>query len=49
MFIFSEYKELNFSFCIGIVLIIISVVLQTLFEMKHRKVSQNGQNQTKPL
>ena len=38
MFIFSEYKELNFSFCIGIVLIIISVVLQTLSEIKKRKV-----------
>ena len=48
MFIFSEYKELNFSFCIGIALIIISVVLQTLFEIRRRKVSQNIQNQTKP-
>ena len=36
MFIFSEYKELNFSFCIGIALIIISVVLQTLSEVKRR-------------
>ena len=48
MFIFNEYKELNFSFCIGIALIIISVVLQTLFEINRRKVSQNIQNQTKP-
>ena len=38
MFIFSEYKELNFSFCIGIALIIISVVLQTWSEIKKRKV-----------
>ena len=37
MFIFSEYKELNFSFCIGIALIIISVVLQTWSEIKRRK------------
>ncbi len=37
MFIFSEYKELNFSFCIGIALIIISVVLQTWSEIKKRK------------
>ena len=36
MFIFSEYKELNFSFCIGIVLIIMSVVLQTYYSIKHR-------------
>lgn len=36
MFIFSEYKELNFSFCIGIALIIISVVLQTWSEIKRR-------------
>ena len=34
MFIFSEYKELNFSFVVGIVLIILSVVLQTFFSMK---------------
>ena len=39
MFIFKEYKELNYSFCIGIALIIISVVLQTLFEIRRRKVS----------
>ena len=38
MFIFSEYKELNFSFCIGIALIIISVVLQTWSEIRKRKV-----------
>ena len=38
MFIFSEYKELNFSFCIGIALIIISVVLQTWSEIRRRKV-----------
>ena len=37
MFIFSEYKELNFSFCIGIALIIISVVLQTWSEVRKRK------------
>jgi len=36
MFIFKEYKELNFSFCIGIVLIIMSVVLQTYYSFKHR-------------
>ncbi len=36
MFIFHEYKELNFSFCIGIVLIILSVVLQTLSEIRKR-------------
>ncbi len=36
MFIFSEYKELNYSFCIGIALIITSVVLQTLSEVKRR-------------
>ena len=46
MFIFSEYKELNFSFCIGIALIIISVVLQTWSEVKRRRnsLSQNLQN-----
>ena len=38
MFIFSEYKELNFSFVVGIALIIISVVLQTLSEIKKHKV-----------
>ena len=37
MFIFSEYKELNFSFCIGIGLIILSVLLQTYYEIKKRK------------
>ena len=46
MFIFSEYKELNFSFCIGIALIIISVVLQTWSEIRRRRktISQNLQN-----
>ena len=46
MFIFSEYKELNFSFCIGIALIIISVVLQTWSEIKRQRklLSQNLQN-----
>jgi len=34
MFIFSEYKELNFSFIAGIVLIILSVVLQTISSIK---------------
>ena len=34
MFIFSEYKELNFSFIAGIVLIILSVVLQTVSSIK---------------
>ena len=46
MFIFKEYKELNFSFCIGIALIIISVVLQTWSEIKRQRklLSQNTQN-----
>lgn len=46
MFIFNEYKELNFSFCIGIALIIISVVLQTWSEILRRRntISQNPQN-----
>ena len=34
MFIFSEYKELNFSFYLGIALIILSVVLQTVFSIR---------------
>ncbi len=38
MFIFNEYKELNFSFVVGIALIIISVVLQTLSEVRKHKV-----------
>ena len=38
MFIFNEYKELNYSFCIGIALIILSVVLQTLYSIRHRPV-----------
>ncbi|MBR3710840.1 MAG: EamA family transporter [Bacteroidales bacterium] len=37
MFIFSEYKELNYSFVIGIVLIILSVVLQTLFSIRQKR------------
>jgi len=37
MFIFSEYKELNFSFCIGIALIILSVVLQTVYSIRDAK------------
>lgn len=44
MFIFSEYKELNFSFCIGIALIIISVVLQTWSEVRRKQNNQNPQN-----
>ena len=36
MFIFSEYKELNFSFFVGIALIILSVVLQTYFSIQDR-------------
>ena len=36
MLIFNEYKELNFSFCLGIALIIISVILQTVTD-KRRK------------
>ncbi len=39
MFIFSEYKELNFSFCIGIALIIVSVVLQTISETKKNRIT----------
>ncbi len=35
MFIFNEYKELNFSFIVGITLIILSVVLQTVYSIKH--------------
>ena len=41
MFIFSEYKELNFSFCIGIALIIISVVLQTWSEVRRKQKHQS--------
>ncbi len=37
MFIFNEYKELNFSFAIGIALIILSVVLQTIYSIKDHK------------
>ena len=38
MFIFNEYKELNFSFCIGIALIIISVIIQTVFEIRKKRL-----------
>ena len=38
MFIFHEYKELNFSFVVGIALIIISVILQTWSEIRRQKV-----------
>lgn len=34
MIIFNEYQELNFSFILGIALIIISVVLQTWSKLK---------------
>ena len=34
MLIFNEYKELNFSFCLGIALIIISVILQTVTDKR---------------
>jgi drug/metabolite transporter (DMT)-like permease len=34
MLIFNEYQELNFSFILGIALIIISVVLQTWSKLK---------------
>ena len=44
MFIFSEYKELNFSFCIGIALIIISVFLQTWSEVRRKQNYQNPQS-----
>ena len=37
MLIFDEYQELNFSFILGIALIIISVVLQTWSKMKVMK------------
>ena len=37
MFIFHEYKELNFSFVIGIALIILSVVLQTVYSIRDAK------------
>ena len=36
MFIFREYKELNYSFCVGLALIILSVVLQTVFSIKEK-------------
>ena len=37
MFIFKEYKELNFSFVAGIALIILSVVLQTVSSIRSSK------------
>jgi EamA-like transporter family. len=37
IFIFHEYKELNFAFVIGMALIIFSVVLQTLSEIRGRR------------
>ena len=37
MFIFNEYKELNFSFYLGIALIILSVVLQTIVSIRRAK------------
>ncbi len=37
MFIFKEYKELNFSFVAGIALIILSVILQTVFSIRSSK------------
>ncbi len=40
MLIFSEYKELNFSFCLGVVLIIASVILQTWSKTRSRKEKQ---------
>lgn len=38
MLIFNEYKELNFSFCLGIALIIISVVLQMMMDKKKNTI-----------
>lgn len=37
MLIFQEYKELNFSFLLGIALIMLSVLLQTWDEIRRRK------------
>ena len=37
MFIFSEYKELNFSFGIGIALIVLSVILQTIYSIRKQQ------------
>ena len=37
MFIFKEYKELNFSFVAGIALILLSVILQTVFSIRSTK------------
>ena len=42
MFIFQEYKELNLSFVVGIALIITSVVLQTVSEIRKRKTHLEG-------
>lgn len=38
MLIFNEYKELNFSFCLGITLIIISVVLQMMMDRPKKTI-----------
>lgn len=38
MLIFNEYKELNFSFCLGIALIIISVVLQMMMDRPKKTI-----------
>lgn len=38
MLIFNEYKELNFSFCLGITLIIISVVLQMMMDKRKKTI-----------
>lgn len=46
MFIFNEYKELNFSFVVGIALIIISVVLQTWSEIKRQRKSVDRREAT---
>lgn len=37
MLIFNEYQELNFSFILGVALIILSVVLQTISFLVHKK------------
>ena len=41
MMIFNEYRELNFSFLLGIVLIIISVLLQTRVKVKRDSLSSD--------
>lgn len=38
LLIFNEYKELNFSFCLGLTLIIISVVLQMVMDRQKSQV-----------